>query len=113
MKCELTDAGRDLRNGIIFVVVSLIFILTVMVIVGWIQLNILGLNLVPDAPMESPLEYYLLSGMQVVTAVLVSSIFLFAMYNNFIKGEKLPKLFTCKGGHNEEDTINTRHVQEL
>jgi hypothetical protein len=96
MKCELTDAGRDLRNGTIFVVGSLIFILTVMVIAGWIQLNILGLNLTPDAPMGSPLEYYLLSGMQVVTAVLVLSILLLAIYNNFIKGKKLPKLFTCK-----------------
>jgi hypothetical protein len=113
LKCELTDAGRDLRNGIIFIVVSLIFIFTVMIIAGWIQLHILGLNIVPDAPIGNPLEYYLLSGGQVVTAVLVSSIFLFALYMNFIKGEKLPKLFTCKGGHDEEDTINTRNVQEL
>ena len=97
MKCELTDAGRDLRNGIIFIVVSLISIFTVMIIVGWIQLHILGLNIVPDAPIGSPLEYYLLSGGEVVTVVFLSAILLLALYMNFIKGEKLPKLFTCKG----------------
>ena len=113
MKCELTEEGRDLRDGIIVIVVSTAFICAVMVVTGWIQLHILGLNIIPDVPISTPLEYYFLSGGEGVTVLFLSSILLLALHMNFVKGEKLPKLFTCKRENNEEDTINTRHVQEL
>jgi hypothetical protein len=70
-----------------------------MFIFGWVQLNVLGIVLTPNVPMDTVAEYYLhtsAAGLTVFTVL--CSIGLAMYYNNF----KLPVLFTCNRKEKED-----------
>jgi hypothetical protein len=96
MGCRLTHAGKEVAEGVIVVTTSLIAILILVFIAGWVQLNVFGLNIIPDADVHSPAEYYMLTGGMFLGSTLIGVLFALVMYLNITGDGRLPKLFTCK-----------------
>jgi hypothetical protein len=96
MGCRLTHAGKEVVEGVVVVTTSLIVILMLVFIAGWAQLNVLGLNIIPDVDVHSPAEYYMLTGVMLLGSTLIGILFALVMYLNITGGGRFPKLFTCK-----------------
>jgi hypothetical protein len=92
MECSLTENGRDLIEITLFVTIALTILSIPMIIIGWIQLNIFGIALTPNVPIDTVIEYYLYTGSVGFSTLLVLSGIALATHNGDVG---LPKLFTC------------------
>ena len=97
MKCKLTYEGRDVIEGFVVITTVLFIIFAVVFILGWVQLHIFGVNMIPDIVVGSPFEYYMITGGTILGVAFLTTMLLIAAYLRIATSEGLPKLFTCKG----------------
>ncbi len=94
MGCKLTVAGKEFVGGVIVVFIATVVITIASFSIGWAQLHIVGLNMVPDGPISSAVMYYIVTG-----GAILGSAALLLMLTAFVVAvfmHGLPELFTCK-----------------
>ncbi len=94
MGCKLTVAGKEFVGGLIFVSIAVALMMGICFVLGWTQLHVFNMNMIPEAPIGSEFMYYIVTGGTILGyagALLVLAAFVVVVFMH-----ALPKLFTCK-----------------
>jgi DMSO/TMAO reductase YedYZ heme-binding membrane subunit len=99
MKCRLTEPGKDLFVGLAVLVATVATATVISLGLGWLQLHVFGMNIVPKKPSHSAFEYYLNTGAMVLAIIVIVLIALAFAF--MVATKNMPKIFTCKEDENE------------
>jgi uncharacterized membrane protein len=87
-KYGLTESGKTVLQ----MVTILVVLSNLMVIIGWIQLHVLGIALTPEVPVDTVFEYYLYTGSVGLMVLIILAGLGLAIYKGIFR---LSRLFRC------------------